>query len=49
MRTQIHEGFVDILCECGHPKLKHEVLNYGYRINVSCYDCNVHIALDVLE
>lgn len=48
-RTRIHEGAVDVLCECGHPTLTHRPLAYGFRINITCIDCNVDVALDVIE
>lgn len=48
-RTRIHEGNVDVLCECGHPHLTTEPLAYGFRIMIRCRECNVRLALDVIE
>ena len=48
-RTQIHGGSVDLLCECGHPHVQTEPLQYGYRLMIRCRECNVRFAMDVID
>jgi len=48
-RMMINGGDIDFLCECGHPKLTTEPLNYGWRLIVRCRECNVRLSLDVIE
>ena len=49
MRVEIHGGQVDVLCQCGHPKIYSELLKYGYRLMIHCDDCHVDFALDVIQ
>mgnify|MGYP001577618850 len=48
-RVSIHGGKVDVLCACGHPQMKTEPLQYGFRMWFLCHDCDLDVALDVIE
>jgi hypothetical protein len=48
-RVFIHGGPVDVLCSCGQPKTKSEPLAYGFRMWFMCDDCDLDVAIDVIE